>query len=139
WQRHGRRRARHGPDQRRRGAGELIRKGEGVPHMSGKLLSLDLSGDIGWATFDVTRPAHDRVRFGTLPWRGQGHAAIAGKFMDWLHDFYSVERWDAMAWEEPWLQPGDKVDKMKILIGLPIIACGFANSERHKMPFTTVT
>jgi len=107
--------------------------------VSGKLLSLDLSGDIGWATFDITRPKHDRVHFGTLPWRGQGHAAIAGKFMDWLHDFYSLERWDAMAWEEPWLQPGDTVDKMKILIGLPIIACGFANSERHKMPFTTVT
>lgn len=104
------------------------------------LLALDLSGDIGWATFDVTRPENDRVRFGTLPWRGQGYAAIAGKFTDWLHDFYSINPWQAMAWEEPWLNPkNDKVDKLKILIGLPIIACGFANSERHKMPFTAVT
>lgn len=99
------------------------------------LLALDLSGGIGWALFAPGGPP----RFGSLQLRGEGHAAIAGKFHDFLHDMYAVDPWQAMAWEEPWLKAGDKVDKMKILIGLPIIACGFANSERHKMPFTSVT
>jgi hypothetical protein len=103
--------------------------------MSGKLLALDLSGGIGWAVFQAPGPP----TFGSLQLRGEGFAAIAGKFHDFLHDRWAVDPWDAIAWEEPFLKPGDKVDKMKILIGLPIIACGFANSVRHKMPFLSVT
>jgi hypothetical protein len=99
-----------------------------------KLLALDLSGDIGWAMFQAPGPP----RFGTLSWRGQGILRIAGQFGDWLDDLYSIDPWDAMAWEAPWLQPGDKVDKMKILIGLPAICYRFAGSARHPMPHAEV-
>jgi hypothetical protein len=100
-----------------------------------KLLALDLSGGIGWAMFQPPGPP----RFGSLQLRGEGFAAISGKFYDFLHDMWAVDPWQAMAWEEPWLKPGDKVDKMKILIGLPIVACGFANSAQRKLPHIDVT
>lgn len=103
--------------------------------MSGRLLSLDLSGGIGWAMFEAPGPP----TFGSLQLRGEGYAAICGKFYDFLEDRWAVDPWDAMAYEEPWLKPGDKVDKMKILIGLVGIAVGFAMSARHRMPFTSVT
>lgn len=100
------------------------------------LLALDLSSNVGWALFDPSLPKDRRVRFGTLAWGGEGYAAVAGKFLIWLIEFYSVERWDGMAWEEPWLKAGDKVDKMKILLGMPFMACGFAKA--HNLPFTSV-
>jgi Holliday junction resolvasome RuvABC endonuclease subunit len=99
-----------------------------------KLLALDLSGASGWALFSAGHPP----RFGTLDWKGQGHAEICGKFYDWLHDFYSVERWDGMAWEAPFLAPHDKVDKIKILIGLVGICFGFVKSQRHPMPYAEI-
>lgn len=105
-----------------------------------KLLALDLSGGIGWSMFDLTQPEGSRVRFGSLQLRGEGYAAISGRFYDLLHDRYAFDAWDAMAWEEPWTRPGgDKVEKLKILIGLVGIAVGFAMSARYRMPFTSVT
>ncbi len=107
--------------------------------MSGTCLNLDLAGNIGWSLFAPPTDPPTPPRFGSHNWRGDGAPAILGKFGDWLHDFYMVSPWDAMAWEEPWLQPGDKVEKMKILIGLPAVCLAFANSRRHPMPFLTVT
>lgn len=98
------------------------------------LLALDLSGACGWSLFESGRPP----RFGTLDWKGQGHAAICAKFNDWLNDFYSIERWDGMAWEAPFLAPHDKVDKIKILIGLVGICFGFVGSRHHPMPYAEV-
>ncbi len=100
----------------------------------GRLLALDLSSNIGWATFSPGGPP----RFGTLAYEGQGKPRICGQFGDWLRDFYSVEPWDAMAWEEPFLKPGDKVDKIKILIGLVGIAFAFVGSRSHPMPYLEV-
>lgn len=102
--------------------------------MSGKLLSLDLSSNVGFAVFESGRPP----RFGTLGWGGLGHAKVCANFLDWLPDYYSLERWDAMAWEAPFLAPHDKVDKIKILIGLVGIAFGFAGSRHHPMPYAEV-
>lgn len=102
--------------------------------MSGSLLSLDLSGAVGFAVFKPGGPP----RFGTHDWRGQGHAAICAKFGDWLEEFHSIERWDAMAWEAPFLAPHDKVDKIKILIGLVGVCLAFAGSRRHPMPYIEV-
>lgn len=107
--------------------------------MSGTLLSLDLAGNVGWGLFGPPQSPPVPPRFGTHNWKGEGAATICSKFSDWLQDFYAVSPWDAMAWEEPWLRPGDKVEKMKILIGLPCICLAFANSRRHPMPFRTVT
>lgn len=101
-----------------------------------RLLALDLSSNIGWAMLD---PAADcRMRFGTLAYGGQGKPAICGKFGDWLDDLYAVDRFDAMAWEAPFLRPGDKVDKIKILIGLVGVCFAFVGSARHPMPHLEV-
>lgn len=107
-----------------------------------KLLALDLSSNIGWAVFAPGGPP----RFGTLPLAktpdevGTQHIArICGQFGNWLDDFYGIEHWDALAWEEPFLKPGDKVGKIKILIGLVGIAFAFVGSPRHPMPYTEVT
>jgi Holliday junction resolvasome RuvABC endonuclease subunit len=105
------------------------------------LLALDLSSNIGWALFRPGGPP----RFGTLPYgrtdseEGTEHIArMCGQFGAWLDDFYAVERWDAIAWEAPFLKPGDKVGKIKILIGLVGIAFAFAGSPRHPMPYLEV-
>jgi Holliday junction resolvasome RuvABC endonuclease subunit len=98
------------------------------------LLALDLSGACGWSVFQPERPP----RFGTLDWRGEGHARICAKFSDWLHDFYSVERFEACAWEAPFLAPHDKVDKIKILIGLVGVCFAFVGSRHHPMPYLEV-
>lgn len=102
--------------------------------MMSRLLALDLSGACGFALFEPGGPP----RFGTLDWRGQGHAAICAKFGDWLSDFYSIERWEAMAWEAPFLAPHDKVDKIKILIGLVGVCLAFVGSRHHPMPYLEV-
>ncbi len=106
-----------------------------------KLLALDLSSNIGWAVFTAGAPP----RFGTLPLArtddevGTEHIArICGTFGNWLDDFYSVERWDGIAWEAPFLKPGDKVGKIKILIGLVGIAFAFAGSPKHLMPYREI-
>lgn len=106
-----------------------------------KLLALDLSSNIGWAMFSPGGPP----RFGTLPFgrtdgeeSGAHIARLSGKFGDWLNDLYSVDPWQAMAWEAPFLKPGDKVGKIKILIGLVGIAFSFVGSERHPMPHIEV-
>jgi len=106
-----------------------------------KLLSLDLSSNIGWALFSSGAPP----RFGTLPLAktddeiGTEHIArICGQFGNWLDDFYAVERFDGIAWEAPFLRPGDKVGKIKILIGLVGIAFAFAGSPRHPLPYDEV-
>lgn len=98
------------------------------------LLALDLSGACGWSVFQPERPP----RFGTLDWKGEGHARICAKFSDWLNDFYSVERFDACAWEAPFLAPHDKVDKIKILIGLVGVCLAFVGSRHHPMPYLEV-
>lgn len=109
--------------------------------MSGTLLALDLASNSGWALFAPGRPP----RFGTLAWgrkdddEGTEHIArMCGLFANWLEDFYAVEPWQAMAWEAPFLKPGDKVGKIKILIGMVGIAFGFAGSQRHPMPYLEV-
>ncbi len=99
-----------------------------------KLLALDLSSNVGWAVFTAGAPP----RFGTLPWGGLGHARVCGQFGDWLDDLYAVDPWDAMAWEAPFLAPHDKVDKVKILIGLVGICLGFVGSAKHPMPHDEV-
>ena len=99
-----------------------------------KLLALDLSSNIGFALFAPGGPP----RFGTLALEGQGKAAICGKFGDWLEDFYSVDRFAACAWEAPFLKPGDKVDKIKILVGLVGVAFAFVGSARHPMPHAEI-
>lgn len=104
--------------------------------MSGSLLSLDLAGNIGFALF---RPPPSVPRFGELKLQGLGAPVILGRFNDWLHDFYAVSPWDAMAFEEPWLRPGDKPETIKILFGLVGVALAFAGSARHPMPWRTVT
>lgn len=113
--------------------------------MSGVLLGLDLSSNIGWSMFDPTADIDRRVRFGTLPYgRTDGEEDIAhkvrlcGQFGDWLDDMYAVDAWDAMAVEAPFLKPGDKVGKIKILIGLIGIAMDFAGSRRHPMPYLEI-
>lgn len=114
--------------------------------MSGTLLALDLSSNIGWAMFN---PEHDdpnrRARFGTLPYgrneddEGTEHIArMCGQFSNWLDERYMVDPWQAIAWEAPFLKPGDKVDKIKILIGLVGIAFAFAGSRRHPMRYLEV-
>lgn len=102
-----------------------------------RLLALDLSSNIGWAMFTPGRPP----RFGTLPLgKSAGEEGIAhivrmsGQFGDWLDDLYAVDPWQAMAWEAPFLAPHDKVNKIKILIGLVGIAMRFAGSRHHPMP-----
>lgn len=107
--------------------------------MSGKLLSLDLAGNVGFALFRAPTLPPVPPLFGQHRWQGLGAPEICGKFGDWLHDFYAGERWDAMAWEEPWLRPGDKPETIKILFGLVGICLAFVSSVRHPMPFTTVT
>jgi Holliday junction resolvasome RuvABC endonuclease subunit len=109
------------------------------------LLGLDLSSNIGWALFDPSRPIGRRARFGTLNYgkkddeEGTEHIArMCGQFSNWLDDLYAVERWDGIAWEAPFLKPGDKVDKIKILIGLVGICFAFAGSRRHPMPYLEV-
>jgi hypothetical protein len=94
------------------------------------LLALDLSSNIGWALFTPGGPP----RFGTLPYEGLGKPRICGQFGDWLDDFYSVMPWQGLAWEAPFLKPGDKVAKIKILIGLVGIAFEFVGSRHHLMP-----
>lgn len=106
--------------------------------MSGTLLSLDLAGNIGWALFRPPTVPASPPRFGQHPWQGEGAAAICAKFGDWLNEFYMVERWDALAWEEPWLRPGDKPATIKILFGLVGVALAFANSRQHPMPWCEV-
>ncbi len=88
--------------------------------------------------FDPTAEKARRVRFGTLAYGGQGKARICGQFGDWLNDLYAVDPWDAMAWEAPFLKPGDKVDKIKILIGLVGVCFAFVGSVRHPMPYIEV-
>lgn len=99
-----------------------------------RLLALDLSSNCGFAVFEPGGPP----RFGTVSFEGQGLPRILGGFSDWLDDFYTVDRFDALAWEAPFLKPGDKVDKMKILIGLVAIAFAFAGSSKHPMPYLEV-
>jgi Holliday junction resolvasome RuvABC endonuclease subunit len=110
--------------------------------MGGRLLSLDLSSNIGWAKFD--RPGQP-PRFGTLPYGktedeiGTEHIArMCGQFSNWLDDLYTVDPWDAIAWEAPFLAPHDKVGKIKILIGLVGICFAFAGSLRHPMRYLEV-
>ena len=113
--------------------------------MSGALLSLDLSSNIGWAMFNPEMDERRRVQFGTLPFgrtdteEGTAHIArMCGQFSNWLDERYMVDPWDAIAWEAPFLKPGDKVDKIKILIGLVGIAFAFAGSRRHPMRYLEV-
>ncbi len=109
--------------------------------MSRTLLALDISSNIGWALFDPSQPIDRRVRFGTQPYgRNEGEEGtdhikrMSGQFRDWLDEFYSITPWDGLAWEAPFLAPHDKVDKIKILIGLVGIAFAFAGSRHHPMP-----
>jgi Holliday junction resolvasome RuvABC endonuclease subunit len=60
-----------------------------------------------------------------------------GAFHVWLEGFLAVNQVDAIAWERPWLRPGDKADKMQILMGLPAIAAGFAGARN--LPWLQVT
>jgi Holliday junction resolvasome RuvABC endonuclease subunit len=99
-----------------------------------KLLALDLSSNVGWAMFSPGAPP----RFGTLAYEGQGKVRICGQFGDWLDDLYAVDPWQAMAWEAPFLKPGDKVDKIKILIGLVGVCFAFVGSQHHAMPHIEV-
>lgn len=104
-----------------------------------KLLALDLSSNIGWAMFDPSAERDRRVRFGTLAYDGPRELPVdrprlCGRFSDWLNDMFMVDPWDAMAWEEPFLAPHDKVDKIKILIGLVGQCNGFVGSRHHPMP-----
>ena len=108
-----------------------------------KLLALDLSSTIGFAVFDPNGLENKRVRFGTVDYdglRGQpvDIARLCGRFSDWLDDMYAVDPWDGCAWEAPFLAPHDKVDKIKILIGLVGICFGFVGSRHHPMPWTEV-
>jgi Holliday junction resolvasome RuvABC endonuclease subunit len=106
--------------------------------MSGTLLYLDLAGDVGWALFKPPTAPPTPPRFGTLRWKGLGALTICGNLGDWLEDFYSVSPWDAMAWEQPWLRPGDKPATIKILFGLVGVCMAFAGSRRHQMPWREV-
>ncbi len=110
-----------------------------------RLLGLDLSSNIGFAMFDPTADKARRVRFGTLAYgRVDGEEDMAhkvrlcGKFGDWLDDLYAVDPWDAIAVEAPFLKPGDKVGKIKILIGLVGIVMRFAGSAKHPMPYVEI-
>lgn len=107
--------------------------------MDGSLLSLDLAGNIGWALFRPPTVPSVPPLFGEHKWRGQGATNICGWFGDWLNDFHAVERFDAMAWEEPWLRPGDKPETIKILFGLVGVCLAFVGSARHPMAYRTVT
>jgi Holliday junction resolvasome RuvABC endonuclease subunit len=106
--------------------------------MSGRLMFLDLAGNVGWSLFRPTSIPSVPPLFGEHRWRGMGFAVICGRLGNWLDDFYSVEPWDAMAWEEPWLRPGDKPATIKILFGLVGVASAFATSARHPMPWCEI-
>lgn len=105
--------------------------------MSGALLSLDLAGNVGFALFRPPTKPPTPPLFGQHRWQGLGAPEICGRLGNWLDEFYAVERWDAMAWEEPWLRPGDKPETIKILFGL--VGVCFAFIGRHPMPFRTAT
>jgi hypothetical protein len=102
------------------------------------LLALDLSSNIGWAMFRPSRPPRP-PRFGTLSYASQGATRICGQFSDWLTEMFSVEPWQAIAWERPLLVPTDTVDKLEILYGLVGVVRGFVGSRRHLMPHLEVT
>jgi len=108
-------------------------------------LNLDLSSNIGWSMFDPDADVGRRVRFGTLPFgkadgeEGTAHIArMSGQLRDWLDDLFMVDPWDAMAWEAPFLAPHDKVNKIKILIGMVGICFAFVGSRRHPMRYVEV-
>jgi hypothetical protein len=107
--------------------------------MDGTLLALDLAGNVGFALFRPPTTPPMPPLFGQHKWQGLGAPEICGRFGNWLHDFYAVNPWDAMAWEEPWLRPGDKPETIKILFGLVGVCLAFVGSQRHPMPFRTVT
>lgn len=105
-------------------------RGRRVP----KLLSLDLSSEVGWALFTGKGPP----TFGTErfnKYRDLSYRAAA--FQQWLDDHYLRHHWDAISWERPVLMNTDTPDSVAVLYGMPFIALAFAG--KHKMRWETVT
>lgn len=104
-----------------------------------KLLALDLSGTVGFAKF---AERGERPRFGSLPLDGSDLPAKLGEFDVWLEDTYSVDPFEALAWERPLITPTDTVTLLELLYGLVGICHAFVGRHRRLdqvfMPFHEV-
>ena len=94
-----------------------------------RLLSLDLSSNVGHAVLERGRPP----LFGTLRLTGKDKAAQMSAFLAFLEDAQQLHHFDSMAWERPIITPRDTVDKLEQLYGLVGIAYAWAG--RMDVPY----
>lgn len=98
-----------------------------------RLKALDLSTNVGHARLlKGTRP-----RFGTYLLTGPDLAWKLGGFQVWLEEQYTVDPFDALAWERPLIAPTDTVDLLELLYGLCGVCYAFVGKRR--MPWREVT
>lgn len=93
-----------------------------------KLLALDLSTNVGWAAFTERG---ERPSFGTVVLTGGDLSYKLGQFDVWLEDRFSVDPFEALAWERPLLMPSDTVDLLQLLYGLVGICFAFVGRRRQ--------
>lgn len=102
--------------------------------MSGRLLALDPSKQVGWCLMlrDETPDfgTVDLEKYPTL------HERL-GRFGDWLIGFHRTRPFSAMSWEAPLLMPHDKMEQLLLLYGLQALCRHFVWT--HHMPWQTVT
>lgn len=93
-----------------------------------KLLALDLSSSVGAAWFGERGAAPE---FDTLKLEGELNLKL-GQFRVWLEDQYTVDPFQALAWERPLLMPTDTVDLLELLISLSGECRSFIGAQWHR-------
>lgn len=93
-----------------------------------RLLSLDLSGNVGHARLERGVVP----RFDTLVLEGPDLTFKCGQLLRFLYDEYEREPFDALAWERPLITPTDTVDLLELLYGLVGVCYAFIGMMREK-------